>query len=93
MGLTVSQDTFDGHMAQLFTDMPNVKVYIDDILVFSNGTYQVAMPREIVGNEGGRSERKFFREGLLASTFSDRRVIIFQKKRRSTSKYRTYLRL
>ncbi|KAG7357555.1 reverse transcriptase RNA-dependent DNA polymerase [Nitzschia inconspicua] len=40
MGLCVSPDIFQANMARLFADMPNVRVYIDDILIFTNGSYE-----------------------------------------------------
>jgi transposase InsO family protein len=40
MGLCVSPDIFQAHMARLFADMPNVRVYMDDILIFTNGSYE-----------------------------------------------------
>ena len=40
MGLCVSPDIFQEHMFKLFADLPWVKVYIDDVLVFSNGSYE-----------------------------------------------------
>ncbi len=39
MGLSTSPDFFQGHMYRLFSDKPYVKVYMDDILVFSHGNY------------------------------------------------------
>ena len=40
MGLSISPDLFQGRMASLFVDSPNVKVYMDDILIFSYGSYE-----------------------------------------------------
>ena len=40
MGLCVSPDLFQEHMTKLFAGVPYVKVFIDDILIFSNGTYE-----------------------------------------------------
>ena len=40
MGLCVSPDLFQEHMVKLFADMPFIKVFIDDLLIFSNGTYE-----------------------------------------------------
>jgi hypothetical protein len=40
MGLSVSPDIFQGAMARLFVDCPNVKVYMDDLLIFSHGSFE-----------------------------------------------------
>ena len=40
MGLNISPDLFQEKMEKLFCDMPNMKVYIDDLLIFSNGSYE-----------------------------------------------------
>lgn len=40
MGLCLSVDIFQEKMAQLFADTPYIKVYLDDLLVLSNGTYE-----------------------------------------------------
>jgi transposase InsO family protein len=39
MGLNISPDLFQEKMMKLFTQFPFVKVYMDDILIFSSGTY------------------------------------------------------
>jgi len=40
MGLSISPDLFQAHMQRLLAGLPFVKVYLDDVLVFSNGSYQ-----------------------------------------------------
>ena len=40
MGLSVSPDIFQERMAKLFADVPYIKVYLDNLLIFSNGTYE-----------------------------------------------------
>mmetsp|Transcript_119887 Transcript_119887/g.346392 ORF Transcript_119887/g.346392 Transcript_119887/m.346392 type:complete len:738 (-) Transcript_119887:6878-9091(-) len=40
MGLNISPDFFQKQMTQLFGDLPNVKCYLDDIAIHSNGTYE-----------------------------------------------------
>lgn len=40
MGLSISPDIFQERMAKLFGDLPWVKVYIDDLLIFSDGSYK-----------------------------------------------------
>ena len=40
MGLSISPDVFQEKMAKLFSDVPWIKVYLDDLLIFSNGSYQ-----------------------------------------------------
>ena len=40
MGLSISPDLFQEKMAKLFTDLPHIKVFLDDLLVFSNGSYE-----------------------------------------------------
>ena len=40
MGLNISPDVFQQRMTQLFSDKPFVKAYLDDLLVFSNGSYE-----------------------------------------------------
>ena len=40
MGLNISPDIFQEKMAKLFGDLPWIKVYLDDLLIFSNGSYK-----------------------------------------------------
>ena len=40
MGLSISPDTFQEKMSKLFGDSPWIKVYLDDLLIFSNGSYK-----------------------------------------------------
>jgi len=40
MGLSISPDLFQANMQGLLADLPFVKVYLDDVLIFSNGSYQ-----------------------------------------------------
>lgn len=40
MGLNVSPDLFQERMSKLFADFSWVKVFLDDVLIFSNGSYQ-----------------------------------------------------
>jgi hypothetical protein len=40
MGLSVSPDLLQSKMAQLFSDCSNIKIYMDDILIFSNGSFE-----------------------------------------------------
>jgi hypothetical protein len=40
MGAKTSPDTFQRIMYELLGDIPNIKVYLDDILITSNGTFQ-----------------------------------------------------
>jgi len=40
MGLSISPDFFQEKLSTLFNDMPYIKVYLDDLLIFSNGTYE-----------------------------------------------------
>jgi transposase InsO family protein len=39
MGLSVSPDIFQGHMQRLFADMENAKIYIDDLLIYTKGSF------------------------------------------------------
>ena len=45
MGLSVSPDTFQEKMAKLFADLSYMKVFLDDLLIFSNGTYEVHLEK------------------------------------------------
>ena len=45
MGLSISPDFFQKCMTQLFGDLPFVKCYLDDIAIFSNGTYEDHMEK------------------------------------------------
>ena len=45
MGLNISPDLFQEKMEKLFCVMPNMKVYIDDLLIFSNGSYEDHLAR------------------------------------------------
>jgi len=45
MGLSVSPDIFQGAMAKLFVDCPNIKVYMDDLLIFSHGSFEDHMEK------------------------------------------------
>jgi hypothetical protein len=56
MGLCVSPDIFQEHMFKLFADIPWIKVYIDDILIFSNGTYEDHMEKVKIALERLRSK-------------------------------------
>jgi len=38
--LSMSPDLFQANMQMLLADLPFVKVYLDDVLIFSNGSYQ-----------------------------------------------------
>ena len=40
MGLSISPDFFQEKLSQLFSDLPYIKIYLDDLLIFSNGTYE-----------------------------------------------------
>ena len=40
MGMSFSPDIFQGAMARLFVDCPNIKVYMDDLLIFSHGSFE-----------------------------------------------------
>ena len=39
MGLNISPDLFQEKISRLFSDLPYMKVFLDDLLIFSNGTY------------------------------------------------------
>ena len=39
MGLSISPDILQGHMSRLFHDLSHIKVYMDDLLVFTRGSY------------------------------------------------------
>ena len=39
MGLNISPDVFQERVSRIFGHMPGVRVYMDDILIWSNGTY------------------------------------------------------
>ena len=40
MGLSVSTDEFQATMSGLFEDMPEVVVYIDEIIIINTGSYE-----------------------------------------------------
>ena len=40
MGVTNSPDIFQARMADLFHDVPYVRIYIDDLLILTNGPYE-----------------------------------------------------
>ena len=40
MGLSISPDVFQEKMAKLFSDLPWVKVYLDDLLIFTKSGYK-----------------------------------------------------
>ena len=40
MGLNVSPDLFQERLSKLFADLQYMKVYLDDLLIFSNGSYE-----------------------------------------------------
>ena len=43
MGLSISVDIFQTSMSGLFEDMPEVVVYVDDIIIISSGSYEEHM--------------------------------------------------
>jgi transposase InsO family protein len=45
MGLSISPDWFQERMTELFQDLPFVKCYLDDILIFSDGTFEDHMAK------------------------------------------------
>jgi RNase H-like domain found in reverse transcriptase/Integrase zinc binding domain/Reverse transcriptase (RNA-dependent DNA polymerase) len=45
MGLSISPDFFQERMAKLFGDLPWIKVFLDDLLIFSNGTFEDHMEK------------------------------------------------
>ena len=45
MGLSVSPDLFQANVQRLLADLPFVKVCSDDVLIFSNGSYQDHMKK------------------------------------------------
>lgn len=40
MGLTISPDIFQERISKLFSDLPFIKSFLDDLLIFSNGSYE-----------------------------------------------------
>jgi hypothetical protein len=40
MGVKISPDLFQRIMYELLGDIPNIQVYLDDILITSNGTFE-----------------------------------------------------
>jgi hypothetical protein len=40
MGVKVSPDIFQRIMFELLGDIPNIQVYLDDIIITSNGTFE-----------------------------------------------------
>jgi hypothetical protein len=40
MGLNVSPDLFEEKMSKLFADLPHVRAFFDDLLIWTNGTYK-----------------------------------------------------
>ena len=40
MGLSISPDLFQERMSKLFGDLPFTKVFLDDLLIFSHGTFE-----------------------------------------------------
>jgi len=38
--LSISPDLFEANMQRLFADLPFIKDCLDDVLIFSNGSYQ-----------------------------------------------------
>jgi len=44
-GLSISPDLFQANMQMLLADLPFVKVCLDDVLIFSNGSYQDHMKK------------------------------------------------
>ena len=40
MGLCIATDIFQARLGQLFSDMENVLIYIDDILVVTHGSFE-----------------------------------------------------
>jgi hypothetical protein len=48
MGLNISPDVFQQHMVQLFGDLNFVKCYLDDILIFTNGTFEDHMHKVLL---------------------------------------------
>jgi len=45
MGLSISPDLFQAHMQMLLADLSFVKVYLDDVLIFRNGSYEDHMKK------------------------------------------------
>ena len=45
MGLSISPDWFQERITELFADLPFVKVYLDDILIHSDGSYEDHMEK------------------------------------------------
>jgi hypothetical protein len=43
MGLSISADIFQASTSGLFEDMPEVVVYVDDIIIISSGSYEEHM--------------------------------------------------
>jgi len=39
MGLSVAPDVYQERMAQIFADMPHIRVYLDDILIITSGDF------------------------------------------------------
>jgi len=56
MGLSVSPDLFQERMSKLFGDIPWIKVFIDDLLIFSNGTYEDHLEKVAIALERLRSK-------------------------------------
>ena len=45
MGLSISPDLFQANMQMLLADLPFVKVHLDDVLIFCNGSHQDHMKK------------------------------------------------
>ncbi len=72
MGLSVSPDIFQEKMAKLFGDLPYVKVYLDDLLIFSNGSYKDHLKKVTAALE--RLKSKNLQVNALKSFWAVRKV-------------------
>jgi hypothetical protein len=74
MGVKTSPDIFQRIMYELLGDIPNIQVYLDDILITSNGTFEehAAIMEQVLD----RLQKANFRANLRKCYFGDSKLII-----------------
>jgi hypothetical protein len=72
MGVKTSPDIFQIIMYELLGDIPNIKVYLDDIIITSNGTFEEHA--EIMEQVLERLQKANFRANLRQCYFGESKI-------------------
>jgi hypothetical protein len=72
MGVKTSPDIFQRIMYELLGDIPNIQVYLDDILIISNGTFEEHA--EIMEKVLHRLQKANFRANLQKCYFGESKI-------------------